>query len=100
MPAVGELVRCTDGSWMTRPPQSCQVVGVHAGFIDTDMASAIPVSKMTPAEVAQRIVAGLEDGCRGGAHRRHHRQRQGCAVWSCGAPDLRIGTLTMATEEH
>jgi hypothetical protein len=23
MPAVGALVRCTDGSWMTRPPQSC-----------------------------------------------------------------------------
>jgi hypothetical protein len=23
MPAVGDLVRCTDGSWMTRPPQSC-----------------------------------------------------------------------------
>ena len=23
MPAVGELVRCTDGSWMMRPPQSC-----------------------------------------------------------------------------
>jgi hypothetical protein len=23
MPAVGELVRCTDGSWMARPPQSC-----------------------------------------------------------------------------
>src|ERR1700739_4677384 len=23
VPAVGELVRCTDGSWMTRPPQSC-----------------------------------------------------------------------------
>jgi len=21
MPAVGDLVRCTDGSWMTRPPQ-------------------------------------------------------------------------------
>ena len=42
--------------------QNTQVVGVHAGFIDTDMVSAIPVSKMTPAEVAQRIVAGLEDG--------------------------------------
>ena len=41
--------------------QNTQVVGVHAGFIDTDM-SAIPVSKMKPAEVAQRIVAGLEDG--------------------------------------
>jgi hypothetical protein len=23
MPAVGELVRCTDGSWMVRPPQRC-----------------------------------------------------------------------------
>jgi hypothetical protein len=23
MPAVGALVRCTDGSWMTRPPQRC-----------------------------------------------------------------------------
>ena len=42
--------------------QNTRVVGVHAGFIDTDMVSAIPVPKMTPAEVAQRIVAGLEDG--------------------------------------
>jgi hypothetical protein len=24
MPAVGELVRCTDGRWMIRPPQHCQ----------------------------------------------------------------------------
>jgi hypothetical protein len=24
MLAVGALVRCTDGSWMTRPPQSCR----------------------------------------------------------------------------
>jgi hypothetical protein len=23
MPAVGALVRCTDSSWMTRPPQNC-----------------------------------------------------------------------------
>src|SRR5258705_7106097 len=23
MPAVGELVRCTDGSWMVRPPRRC-----------------------------------------------------------------------------
>jgi len=32
------------------------------GFIDTDMVSAIAVSEMMPAEVAQRIVAGLENG--------------------------------------
>jgi NAD(P)-dependent dehydrogenase (short-subunit alcohol dehydrogenase family) len=42
--------------------QNTQVVGVHAGFIDTDMVSAMAVSKMTPAEVAKRIVDGLEDG--------------------------------------
>jgi NAD(P)-dependent dehydrogenase (short-subunit alcohol dehydrogenase family) len=42
--------------------QHTQVVGVHAGFIDTDMVSAIPVTKMTPADVAKRIVTGLEDG--------------------------------------
>jgi hypothetical protein len=23
MPAVGELVRCTDGRWMVRPPERC-----------------------------------------------------------------------------
>ena len=42
--------------------QNTQVVGVHAGFIDTDMVSAMPVPKLTPAEVAKRIVDGLEDG--------------------------------------
>ena len=34
---------------------------MHAGLIDTDMVSAIPVSKMTPAEVASSIVDGLEN---------------------------------------
>jgi NAD(P)-dependent dehydrogenase (short-subunit alcohol dehydrogenase family) len=43
-------------------PQHTQVVGVHAGFIDTDMVSALPLPKATPAEIANRIVDGLEDG--------------------------------------
>ncbi|OBK16506.1 SDR family oxidoreductase [Mycobacterium asiaticum] len=42
--------------------QHTQVVGVHAGFIDTDMVSAIPWQKATPADVAKRIVDGLEAG--------------------------------------
>ncbi|WP_205876095.1 SDR family oxidoreductase [Mycobacterium camsae] len=42
--------------------QGTQVVGVHAGFIDTDMVSDIPMEKTTPAEVARRIVDGLEAG--------------------------------------
>lgn len=40
--------------------QHTQVVGVHAGFIDTDMVSEIPLPKTTPAEIAKRIVDGLE----------------------------------------
>lgn len=41
-------------------PQNTHVVGVHAGFIDTDMVAAIPAPKATPADVAKRIVDGLE----------------------------------------
>ncbi|MFG2230996.1 SDR family oxidoreductase [Streptomyces sp. NPDC048723] len=43
-------------------PQHTHVVGVHAGFIDTDMVSAIERAKAKPAEVAARIVDGLEAG--------------------------------------
>ncbi|MGW0750782.1 SDR family oxidoreductase [Streptomyces sp. NPDC002587] len=43
-------------------PQHTHVVGVHAGFIDTDMVSAIERTKAKPAEVAARIVDGLEAG--------------------------------------
>lgn len=43
-------------------PQHTQVVGVHAGFIDTDMVSALPLPKATPAEIASRIIDGLEAG--------------------------------------
>lgn len=42
--------------------QRTQVVGVHAGFIDTDMVSALDRPKATPAEIAARIVDGLEAG--------------------------------------
>jgi len=43
-------------------PQNTQVVGVHAGFIDTDMVSAITRPKASPVEIAARIVDGLEAG--------------------------------------
>ncbi|BBZ31683.1 SDR family oxidoreductase [Mycolicibacterium confluentis] len=42
--------------------QRTQVLGVHAGFIDTDMVSAIPLPKTAPADVAQRILDALEAG--------------------------------------
>ncbi|MFI8913811.1 SDR family oxidoreductase [Streptomyces sp. NPDC053513] len=43
-------------------PQHTHVVGVHAGFIDTDMVSALDRNKAKPADVAARIVDGLEAG--------------------------------------
>lgn len=42
--------------------QHTQVVGVHAGFIDTEMVSAVERPKASPAEIAARIVDGLEAG--------------------------------------
>ncbi|NMD55638.1 MULTISPECIES: SDR family oxidoreductase [Tsukamurella] len=42
--------------------QNTQVVGVHAGFIDTDMVSAIPLPKATPAAIAAAILDGVEAG--------------------------------------
>jgi len=40
--------------------QNTQVLGVHAGFIDTDMVSALPVAKTPPAVIAARIIDALE----------------------------------------
>jgi NAD(P)-dependent dehydrogenase (short-subunit alcohol dehydrogenase family) len=42
--------------------QDTQVVGVHAAFIDTDMAAGIDQPKAAPAEIAVRILDGLEAG--------------------------------------
>lgn len=43
-------------------PQNTQVVGVHAGFIDTDMVSSIPSPKATPDAIASAILDGVEAG--------------------------------------
>lgn len=43
-------------------PQNTQVVGVHAGFIDTDMASAIERPKTAAAAISARIVDSFEGG--------------------------------------
>ncbi|MEU0872202.1 SDR family oxidoreductase [Nocardia brasiliensis] len=42
--------------------QRTQVVGVHAGFIDTDMVTAIAQPKATPVEIAGRILDGVAAG--------------------------------------
>jgi NAD(P)-dependent dehydrogenase (short-subunit alcohol dehydrogenase family) len=46
--------------------QGTLVVGVYAGYIDTDMAAGMAGSqefaKSSPAEVATRVIGGIEDG--------------------------------------
>jgi NAD(P)-dependent dehydrogenase (short-subunit alcohol dehydrogenase family) len=42
--------------------QHTQVVGVHAGLIDTDMVSDMSGPKVTPVQVARRIIDGVESG--------------------------------------
>jgi NAD(P)-dependent dehydrogenase (short-subunit alcohol dehydrogenase family) len=42
--------------------QNTRVVGVYAGFIDTDMASGINQSKTSPQQVAERTLDGILSG--------------------------------------
>ena len=42
--------------------QGTHVVGVHLGFADTDMVAAMPGEKLSPAEVADRVLDGIEKG--------------------------------------
>lgn len=42
--------------------QNTQVLGVHAGFLDTDMVADMDMPKTSPAVAAVRILDALEDG--------------------------------------
>jgi NAD(P)-dependent dehydrogenase (short-subunit alcohol dehydrogenase family) len=42
--------------------QGTLVVGVHAAFIDTDMASFVQAPKSRPEAVAQQVLAALQEG--------------------------------------
>ncbi|MDB5631852.1 MAG: Short-chain dehydrogenase [Tardiphaga sp.] len=42
--------------------QGTRVIGVHAGYIDTDMTAALTLAKTSPDDIARRILAGIERG--------------------------------------
>jgi len=42
--------------------QQTQVLGLHVGFIDTDLTKDLDVPKVTPAAVVEATFAGLEQG--------------------------------------
>lgn len=43
-------------------PRGVQVLGVHLGYADTDMIAALDVPKISPAFVAEQVVAALTAG--------------------------------------
>ena len=50
----------TNGIRIELSKQGTKVAGVHVGFVDTDMTSAIDTQKITPAEVASEVLQGIE----------------------------------------
>jgi NAD(P)-dependent dehydrogenase (short-subunit alcohol dehydrogenase family) len=42
--------------------QRTQVIGVYAGYIDTDLIADITAPKSSPADIAARVLAGIESG--------------------------------------
>jgi NAD(P)-dependent dehydrogenase (short-subunit alcohol dehydrogenase family) len=43
-------------------PQGTQVLGIHAGYIDTDMVAHVEAPKTRPEDIAQRTLEALEHG--------------------------------------
>jgi NAD(P)-dependent dehydrogenase (short-subunit alcohol dehydrogenase family) len=52
----------TNGLRIALAEQGTQVVGVHAGYIDTDLAAGIDDPKLDPADVAVATFDGVEEG--------------------------------------
>jgi hypothetical protein len=42
--------------------QGTQVVGVHAGPVDTDMASELTLPKVKPLEIVRQVLSAIEAG--------------------------------------
>jgi NAD(P)-dependent dehydrogenase (short-subunit alcohol dehydrogenase family) len=52
----------TDAVRIELKAQGTQVVGVYAGFIETDMAAGVNAPKTSPRQVAERTLEGLRSG--------------------------------------
>lgn len=52
----------TDNLRLSLRPNGTQVVGVHVGFIDTDLAAPFDGPKSTPEFVVAQVLAGIDNG--------------------------------------
>lgn len=52
----------TNGMRVALAPQGTQVVAVHVGFMDTDMAKGVAAPKVSPESVVEATLTALRDG--------------------------------------
>jgi len=52
----------TDAMRLELGPQGVQVVGVHVGYVDTDMTATVDAPKSRPADVVRQVLDGVEAG--------------------------------------
>ncbi|OPC81548.1 short-chain dehydrogenase [Embleya scabrispora] len=69
LPQVGSYSASKAAAWsltnalrLDLAAQGTLVVGVHAGFIDTEMAAAVPLPKIAPEDVAGQTLDAVEAG--------------------------------------
>ncbi|RNM17386.1 SDR family oxidoreductase [Nocardioides pocheonensis] len=56
------LWSATDSMRLELGPRGVQVVGVHMGYVDTDMTSGVDAPKSAPADVVRQVLDGVEAG--------------------------------------
>ena len=52
----------TDSMRLELGPRGVQVIGVHVGYVNTDMTASIDAAKSSPADVVQQVLDGAEKG--------------------------------------
>jgi NAD(P)-dependent dehydrogenase (short-subunit alcohol dehydrogenase family) len=52
----------TDSMRVELGPRGVQVVGVHVGYVDTEMVASIDAAKSNPADVVRQVLDGVEKG--------------------------------------
>src|SRR4051794_39908540 len=56
------LWSATDSMRLQLGPRGVQVVGVHMGYVDTDMTAAVNAAKIAPSDVVRQVLDGVEAG--------------------------------------
>ncbi len=56
------LWSATDSLRLELAPRGVQVLGVHMGYVDTDMTAGVDAPKVAPSDVVRQVLDGIESG--------------------------------------